>query len=43
MSLVFCGDFNSTPEFAVYRLMTQQWVGEDDMDWASGKTLSSPY
>ncbi|KAK3861133.1 hypothetical protein Pcinc_032865 [Petrolisthes cinctipes] len=33
--LVFCGDFNSTPEFAVYRLMTQQWVGEDDIDWSS--------
>ncbi|XP_045599255.2 2',5'-phosphodiesterase 12 [Procambarus clarkii] len=36
VSLIFCGDFNSTPEFEVYRLMTTQLVDFDDIDW-SGK------
>ncbi|CAL4076774.1 unnamed protein product, partial [Meganyctiphanes norvegica] len=33
VSLLFCGDFNSTPEFGVYRLMTSQFIDTDDMDW----------
>lgn len=34
VSLIFTGDFNSTPEFEVYRLMTSQMAGFDDIDWA---------
>ncbi|KAK8737192.1 hypothetical protein OTU49_004376 [Cherax quadricarinatus] len=33
VSLIFCGDFNSTPECGVYRLMTTQLIDFDDMDW----------
>ncbi|KAG0718713.1 2',5'-phosphodiesterase 12 [Chionoecetes opilio] len=33
VSLLFTGDFNSTPEFEVYRLMTSQMAGFDDVDW----------
>lgn len=33
VSLLFAGDFNSTPEFEVYRLMTCQMAGFDDIDW----------
>ncbi|XP_045623976.2 LOW QUALITY PROTEIN: 2',5'-phosphodiesterase 12 [Procambarus clarkii] len=35
VSLLFCGDFNSTPESAVYRFMTKQHVGSDDDVWKS--------
>ncbi|XP_063242237.1 2',5'-phosphodiesterase 12 isoform X3 [Bacillus rossius redtenbacheri] len=35
VSLVFCGDFNSTPDCGVYRLMTTQFVPEDYLDWKS--------
>ncbi|XP_042233315.1 2',5'-phosphodiesterase 12-like isoform X2 [Homarus americanus] len=34
VALIFCGDFNSTPEFEVYRLMTSQFVDFDDIDWS---------
>ncbi|KAG8239392.1 hypothetical protein J437_LFUL018243 [Ladona fulva] len=37
-TLVFCGDFNSTPEFGVVRLMTCGKVNEDDTDWSSCKS-----
>ena len=33
VSLMFCGDFNSTPEFEVYRLMLAQMATFDDIDW----------
>lgn len=39
VSLIFTGDFNSTPEFEVYRLMTSQMAGFDDIDWADSKPL----
>jgi 2',5'-phosphodiesterase len=35
LSLVFCGDFNSCPEFGVYQLMTTGFVGKDSADWKS--------
>ncbi|MCL4119593.1 UNVERIFIED_CONTAM: hypothetical protein GTU68_018115 [Idotea baltica] len=35
VSLLFCGDFNSVPENAVYRLMTSQLIDEKDEDWRS--------
>merc|ERR1719342_416264 len=37
VALLFCGDFNSTPEFGVYRLMTTQFIDTDDMDWNSNE------
>ncbi|KAL4217215.1 Endonuclease/Exonuclease/phosphatase [Mactra antiquata] len=35
-SLVFCGDFNSTPHRAIYEFMTTQSVKEDNIDWKDG-------
>lgn len=35
VALLFCGDFNSTPEFGVYRLMTTQLIDFEDVDWSS--------
>ncbi|XP_018497694.1 2',5'-phosphodiesterase 12 [Galendromus occidentalis] len=32
---LFCGDFNSTPEFAVYQLFTTGHVPKDSLDWIS--------
>ncbi|XP_040162666.1 2',5'-phosphodiesterase 12 [Anopheles arabiensis] len=50
LALVFCGDFNSTPECGIYQLMTQQAVGPDVPDWVSnvdeavkGVSLSQPF
>ncbi|KAF4518026.1 hypothetical protein B566_EDAN009259 [Ephemera danica] len=37
VSLLFCGDFNSTPEFGVYRLMTQKYIPSDYADWSSNE------
>lgn len=37
VSCIFCGDFNSTPEWGVYRLITTQHIGADCIDWASNK------
>lgn len=37
ISLLFCGDFNSTPEFGVYRFMKTQFIDVDDPDWNSSK------
>jgi len=37
VSCIFCGDFNSTPEWGVYRLITTQHIAEDCIDWASNK------
>jgi 2',5'-phosphodiesterase len=33
--LMLCGDFNSTPPFAVVELMTKGHIGEDHADWSS--------
>ncbi|XP_058824214.1 2',5'-phosphodiesterase 12-like [Topomyia yanbarensis] len=48
--IVFCGDFNSTPECGMYRLMTERFVGDEMADWQSneeeavrGVTLSQPF
>lgn len=41
VSLIFAGDFNSTPEFEVYRLMTSQMAGFDDIEWAESKHFDS--
>ncbi|CAK9807032.1 2',5'-phosphodiesterase 12 [Anthophora plagiata] len=35
VSILYCGDFNSTPENAIYQLMTQNYVPEDHTDWNS--------
>nr|CAD7447309.1 unnamed protein product [Timema bartmani] len=35
VSMVLCGDFNSTPECGVYQLFTTQFVPEDCIDWKS--------
>ncbi|CAK9833962.1 2',5'-phosphodiesterase 12 [Anthophora retusa] len=35
VSILYCGDFNSAPEKAVYQLMTQNYVPEDHTDWLS--------
>ncbi|KAH8395663.1 hypothetical protein KR222_005786 [Zaprionus bogoriensis] len=35
MGLVFCGDFNSVPECGIYKLMTEQFVEKDFVDWRS--------
>lgn len=35
MSLIFCGDFNSTPECGIYKLMTEKFVPENLIDWRS--------
>ncbi|XP_053699293.1 2',5'-phosphodiesterase 12 [Sabethes cyaneus] len=49
-AIVFCGDFNSTPECGMYRLMTERFVGDEMADWQSneeeavrGVTLSQPF
>lgn len=35
LSLIFCGDFNSTPECGIRKLMTEMFVPEDFVDWRS--------
>lgn len=35
IGLVFCGDFNSVPECGIYKLMTEQFVDKDFVDWSS--------
>lgn len=35
IGLVFCGDFNSVPECGIYKLMTEQFVEKDFIDWSS--------
>ncbi|XP_055540860.1 2',5'-phosphodiesterase 12 [Wyeomyia smithii] len=49
-AIIFCGDFNSTPECGMYRLMTERFVGDEMADWQSneeeairGVTLSQPF
>lgn len=37
VSLIFCGDFNSVPECGIFKLMTEQFVPEDFIDWRSNK------
>ncbi|PSN55444.1 hypothetical protein C0J52_05705 [Blattella germanica] len=37
VSYIFCGDFNSTPDWGVYRFITTQHIPEDCIDWASNK------
>jgi len=34
---VFCGDFNSCPEFAVYEYMLKGYIGADHSDWLTHK------
>jgi len=34
---MLCGDFNSTPEFGVYKLMTEGVIPKDYADWRSSK------
>uniref|UniRef100_A0A182PDF4 2',5'-phosphodiesterase 12 n=1 Tax=Anopheles epiroticus TaxID=199890 RepID=A0A182PDF4_9DIPT len=50
LALLFCGDFNSTPECGIYKLMVERFVGADFPDWESnleeavkGVTLSQPF
>lgn len=35
IGLIFCGDFNSVPECGIYKLMTENFVPEDFIDWNS--------
>jgi 2',5'-phosphodiesterase len=35
VSLILCGDFNSTPECGIYKLMTENFVPENFIDWNS--------
>lgn len=35
--VMFCGDFNCTPPFSSYRLLTTCQLNEDDEDWTSSK------
>ncbi|KMQ88325.1 2 -phosphodiesterase 12-like protein [Lasius niger] len=35
VSVIFCGDFNSTPECGIYQLMTENYVPETCEDWRS--------
>lgn len=37
ISVVFCGDFNSTPEHGIMQLMTEKHVPVDYKDWRYGK------
>lgn len=35
ISIIFCGDFNSVPECGIYKLLTENYVGDDFIDWNS--------
>ncbi|XP_033333947.2 2',5'-phosphodiesterase 12 [Megalopta genalis] len=35
VSILYCGDFNSSPENGIYQLMTQKLIPEDYADWKS--------
>lgn len=35
MTLIFCGDFNSTPDCGIYKLMTENHVSQHLIDWKS--------
>lgn len=37
MSIIFCGDFNSVPECGIYKLMTEQFVPDDFIDFQSSE------
>jgi hypothetical protein len=37
VSYIFCGDFNSTPDWGVYMLITTQHIPVDCIDWTSSK------
>lgn len=37
ISIIFCGDFNSVPECGIYKLMTEQRVPPDFIDFQSSK------
>ncbi|XP_065346967.1 2',5'-phosphodiesterase 12 [Cloeon dipterum] len=37
-SLILCGDFNSTPPFGVYKLMTEGSIPKDYPDWKSNES-----
>ena len=37
VSIVLCGDFNSTPDSGIYQLMTTNFVAENHKDWSSSE------
>ena len=37
ISVVFCGDFNSSPKHGIVQLMTTKQVSQDHVDWSDGK------
>lgn len=39
LSIVFCGDFNSVPECGIYKLMTEQFVPDNFVDFKSSKLI----
>lgn len=40
ISIVFCGDFNSVPECGIYKLMTENEVPDDFIDFQSSKMIN---
>lgn len=37
VSIIFCGDFNSTPDCGIFKFMTQGSVSQDVSDWESSE------
>lgn len=37
IAIIFCGDFNSVPECGIYKLMTENFVPNDFVDWSSSE------
>ena len=37
ISVVFCGDFNSSPKHGIVQLMTTKHIPQDYKDWSNGK------
>ena len=40
-SVLFCGDFNSTPPFGVLEFMRQKIIDENHADWRSAEGMYS--
>ncbi|OAD56041.1 2',5'-phosphodiesterase 12 [Eufriesea mexicana] len=38
VSILYCGDFNSTPDKGIYQLMTQNYITKDHSDWRADPT-----
>jgi len=40
ISVIFCGDFNCTPPYGSYRLLTGGKIEENDVDWTQRKLIN---